>query len=902
MSDHEETRLALVLNGGVSLAVWMGGVTHELDVLRRASTQAIPTGTDTTVPTTSENEPAGETTADCLTLTADRDPCEQKEDTLSIWEEVLRHARTRVLVDVIAGTSAGGLNGAFLATAIGRGEKLASLRDVWKKSAALTPDALLGNPPPQSVLDGEFFARTICQVLHGPKDLKWSIRPEPVTLFTTATSLDGLPAVYTDGFGGTFDVSDHRRIYRFQYDPHAFIYCRPSNQEWVVRKRSVNHFERAKDSAGCQCGPDAQGPPERADTVALRQAARASAGFPVAFTPIDETPLLPYRILPDPDVPSPGSERASWITDGGVLNNAPFEPVLKAIADRRVERPVRRVLVYIVPSSGRSQEGSEARLPHADINWLNVLTTAEKYPKEANFRTGMSELSAGMRASSYSRQLTLFKQQLEESSADAGKIRQSAKSLFLEYRLRNIMAALWKEQQLRGEATGMSLLTPVPQQGQDGFLTISPTPAWVPHAGQGLRDLDGPENDSTDWSWGTSSAQRLIWLLVQDIEGRLLNIRRGVPEEDPEDDLRNALPKLSECAGKVRAVEARTHSELRNWNSDNPDQADLGPAARINSVFEKLHVRKAVGEQVQAALGAYCAAVSSAQPQKVRRACLVVEVLTRTFAPPSQPDYVSQFEFLRLGPDAHSAVYPLDNYAPLGDRKLYGVRLAHFGAFVDEAWRAHDFTWGRLDAAHHLLRLFIPCPETRRRTETRLHEAILRNEELDKGRMERNLTELIGDGRELFQRQLKRQGSSQARDTITAVLRLATDEGSPLHSPFREICRISFTHRPGGLTWLSPIRFLSLPGRLFWWRKVPKNPTRILRLSIWGLVINAFWFLAIAVGLGLALTVFSGWPRWETCLISFGALVVLVICEILFHPLRRRRRKRKDRLSRPDLT
>jgi hypothetical protein len=32
-----EVRLALVLNGGVSLAVWMGGVTHEIDLLRRAS-------------------------------------------------------------------------------------------------------------------------------------------------------------------------------------------------------------------------------------------------------------------------------------------------------------------------------------------------------------------------------------------------------------------------------------------------------------------------------------------------------------------------------------------------------------------------------------------------------------------------------------------------------------------------------------------------------------------------------------------------------------------------------------------------------------------------------------------------------------------------------------------------
>src|SRR5438874_2610833 len=33
---HEEVRLAMALNGGVSLAVWMGGVAVELDCARRA--------------------------------------------------------------------------------------------------------------------------------------------------------------------------------------------------------------------------------------------------------------------------------------------------------------------------------------------------------------------------------------------------------------------------------------------------------------------------------------------------------------------------------------------------------------------------------------------------------------------------------------------------------------------------------------------------------------------------------------------------------------------------------------------------------------------------------------------------------------------------------------------------
>ena len=36
MAQHE-IRVALVMNGGVSLAVWMAGVTHELDLIRRGA-------------------------------------------------------------------------------------------------------------------------------------------------------------------------------------------------------------------------------------------------------------------------------------------------------------------------------------------------------------------------------------------------------------------------------------------------------------------------------------------------------------------------------------------------------------------------------------------------------------------------------------------------------------------------------------------------------------------------------------------------------------------------------------------------------------------------------------------------------------------------------------------------
>ncbi|GGW23989.1 hypothetical protein GCM10010339_93780 [Streptomyces alanosinicus] len=72
--SRSETRLALVMNGGVSLAVWMGGVTHELDLLCRAFADAPETP-----------------------FADDRDAA-----VFGVWKELAATVDTRVVVDIIA--------------------------------------------------------------------------------------------------------------------------------------------------------------------------------------------------------------------------------------------------------------------------------------------------------------------------------------------------------------------------------------------------------------------------------------------------------------------------------------------------------------------------------------------------------------------------------------------------------------------------------------------------------------------------------------------------------------------------------------------------------------------------------------------------------------------------------
>src|SRR5918999_2879326 len=123
--DVEEVRLALALNGGVSLAVWMGGCAVELDRARRTR---------------------------------------HGEDRGTVYQALCDAFRRELVVDVMSGTSAGGINGALLAAALAKGVALEPefLRNRWLDlgdfSKLLQP---LGTRGPVSLMQGTFFARQL---------------------------------------------------------------------------------------------------------------------------------------------------------------------------------------------------------------------------------------------------------------------------------------------------------------------------------------------------------------------------------------------------------------------------------------------------------------------------------------------------------------------------------------------------------------------------------------------------------------------------------------------------------------------------------------------------------------------------------------------------------------------
>ncbi len=120
--DVRELRLALVCYGGVSLAIYMHGVTKEIQKLVAASAT--------------------------FELDEDHNPFGKHETEWVCWDvlaELRRRdggrragPRTKVVVDIISGTSAGGINGICLAKGLARNRSQDALRDLWLEEGDIT--------------------------------------------------------------------------------------------------------------------------------------------------------------------------------------------------------------------------------------------------------------------------------------------------------------------------------------------------------------------------------------------------------------------------------------------------------------------------------------------------------------------------------------------------------------------------------------------------------------------------------------------------------------------------------------------------------------------------------------------------------------------------------------------
>ncbi len=419
--QREQVRLALVVEGGVSLAVWMSGMVHEVDLLRRAG--APPD---------------------------QREPLSDGPDgeAMRRWRELCDHLRVDVVVDIVVGTSAGGLNGALLASAIATGSPLPPLRDLWLKTAQLARSRLLvegDQGPVPSVLDGRYFRDKIADAV-GEALVPGRPAPHAVSLLTTATALGQQSTGWTDSLQNPFQVDDHRRVYLFRHDP--------DRRSYVPRRG-----QPLPDDVDELFAPAPSADLDSANGDAVAQAVRATAGFPGAFEPVDEEALTAFRLGP----PRPPAK----LVDGGVLDNAPFEPLLAEVARREVNGPWRRVIGYVVANDGLET------LPNGEpaLDAVGVLSAALRMPAETSFRDGVEALA---RRSLDAERLVSGPEALFSQLLDDGVDVRALTSIYQVYRRVRTASGLLDARTVRAGGVRSVTMPPLP--------TVDPAeaPSWGP--------------------------------------------------------------------------------------------------------------------------------------------------------------------------------------------------------------------------------------------------------------------------------------------------------------------------------------------------------------------------------------------------------------------------------------
>jgi patatin-related protein len=325
--ETRELRLALVCYGGVSLAIWMHGVTKELQKLVEASDA---------YDDPRRGRPAGGTEAVYFDML-------ETHEKRSEWG-----IRTRVVIDIVTGTSAGGINGIVLAKALARGLDQEPVTRVWLEHGDLKQ--LMRSKPLRAIPTpiGKAVGWLGVSLLKGFR-FKPPLRGDLLLgLVNDALGEMDAPRRTADPVSPNNPVELHVTMTDFVGYDHGV----PADWPRSITDRRYRHvlsFYGAKHDL------------EPARNYRLAFAARATSSFPGAFAPVDFKDMT--RVLGVSADDLDAFERDQWsiyrlsgadvretrLVDGGVLDNAPFKLAIAAIQAKPAASEVKRRLVFIQP-------------------------------------------------------------------------------------------------------------------------------------------------------------------------------------------------------------------------------------------------------------------------------------------------------------------------------------------------------------------------------------------------------------------------------------------------------------------------------------------------------------------------------------------------------------------------
>ena len=328
---QQEVRFALVLYGGVSLAVYMNGVTQEFFHLVRA---------------TSENA-SGEATG-----------------TEAVYRDLAAMANSRFAVDIVSGSSAGGINAIFLGKALANGQDLDGLSRLWMEEAVVESCCGTSHGFRAACLSGRNNVRDAA-ARAGWTWTMAAVRPAAIRKWTFSSPRP------------IFKVWNFRLILRIS--------------RWLEKRhKNVFHFAFGGSQKRRFCA--------RGRIRSLPSPARATSSFPVAFEPARladyDASRKPREFFPDYVAAGADYARRAF-GDGGYLNNKPFNYALGTDSPphQRSAGAAHAGLYRADAGAGRRQ--LDASAPPGPIrNSIEALITLHQY------ETIREDLAAGARSQS----------------------------------------------------------------------------------------------------------------------------------------------------------------------------------------------------------------------------------------------------------------------------------------------------------------------------------------------------------------------------------------------------------------------------------------------------------------------------------------------------------------------
>ncbi|MCW2525939.1 MAG: hypothetical protein JWM76_799 [Pseudonocardiales bacterium] len=728
-----ELRLGVVCDGGVSLAIYEHGVTKELQNLVIASR--------------AYDDVASKSIDHDSARSALSGSQQQFFDVLANRAEAGRPLS--VVIDIISGTSAGGINGVCLAKALAHNLSQDPLTKVWMERADIGKLAHRGLPGVKGAIASAvillpWMIRKRWSPLHGDLMSQWLVE-----------ALDAMDAAPIPGTRDTLIPPNHDLdLFVTATDLHGYQRIVPSPDggpgEHDRTNRKVFHFQTT-----AAVDPDRFGP---ADNSGLAFAARCTSSFPGAFAPNNlehfskitkrhsHTPfdrdgfiaehLAEYQL-------SGESAMTTHFADGGLLNNSPFDHVIAAVSAKNAQSQVDRRIIHIDPDPG----------PGSPIADPDRVAPAEWTPSwVGGLRSSLSVRS------SQSRVADLLKvQSLNNTIGQVGRIATNLDDTVYEY------------------------LQEVAATHQSSIPSWDVAADWADDVHQKVAEVAG--------SWNVQTYQRLKVSIIGQMMANDLADALGYPSEVQQFDFMScvfaawfdgdpfwtttltpedltAFLNASDMPYKERRLrfliagvsglysrpefdgsKAQSLNELKaaGWGVLDELITFRGDTARtIGEGAEFLDAKHLAGpgiyenptkfvddHKVELAelIKAYVAELATYRNDSAAALWKTFVELTIGWTPRTACDLLYRFlgfplwdaltypvialsELPQLSPIQLQRFSPRDSdLLQLKDKqgkpreKLQGTSVHHFGGFLNRAWRENDYLWGRLDATAFILEI-----------------------------------------------------------------------------------------------------------------------------------------------------------------------------------------------------